>query len=583
MIDLCKMSRFIFVALIASFLLTAKTSRADDTPTTVDEGTQRQAVEDSSQSTNAKEKVNQGEKYLHEATRLKITASNFGDLSEVTRLCKQAIREGLDQQNLKFARQLLAATLFERASRICNEIFERSPPNDNWPTLALSARVSLEEAVEYQEIFPEAYLLIGKLHLLPGGNKKRVKSALDMAISQSQADPVLQAMALTLRGEIRETPKAQLADFNAALRLQPDHVDALRLRGRHFMSNDDPEKAVEDFRRLVALKPGDANVNEMLGLALLFANRADDSLEVFNRVIEIDPERPDPYAYRAEIFLHQKEFDRALDDINRAIDRVVDNLGWRLLRAQIYWRQKKYTDALKDIERVLIVDPKRLHAIRMRAAVLTEDGQLDEAIAGMERAVEALPEENDLLMNLAVYYTGNHQTNEALQIYDKLLDRSLPHAIIYQYRGDLFLNIGKQAEAIKDYDQALKLQPNDSGILNNLAWVLATSTEDELRDAERALELAKRACEVTQYKEAHILSTLAAAFAEKGNFTEAVRWSEEAVKLGNPAVDDQLKAELKSYREGKPWREKHTTSQNTGHNQSEQASPDDAQDTRNGK
>ncbi|MDG2207415.1 MAG: tetratricopeptide repeat protein [Pirellulales bacterium] len=583
MMNLCKMSRFIFVALTGSFLLTAATSRADDTPTTVEKGAQGEAVEDSSQSANVKDKVNQGEKYLHEATRLKITASNFGDLSEVTRLCKQAIREGLDQQNLKFARQLLAATLFERGSRVCDEIFERSPPNDNWPTLALSARVSLEEAVEHQKIFPEAYLLIGRLHLLPGGNKERAKSALDMAISQSQADPVLQAMALTLRGEIRETPKAQLADFNAALRLQPVHIDALRLRGTHYLSNDDPEKAVEDFRRLVALKPGDATVHELLGLALLFASRTDESLEVFNRVIEIDPDRGDPYAYRSEIFLHQKEFDRALDDINRAIDRVVDNLGWRLLRAQIYWRQKKYADALKDIERVLVVDPKRLHAIRMRAAVLTEDGQLDEAIAGMERAVEALPEENDLLMNLAVYYTSNHQTNEALRIYDKLLDRSLPHAIIYQYRGDLFLNIGKQAEAIKDYDQALKLQPNASGILNNLAWVLATSTEDELRDAKRALELAKRACEVTQYKEAHILSTLAAAFAEKGDFTEAVRWSEEAVKLGNPAVDDQLKAELKSYREGKPWREKHTASQDTENNQSEQASPDDTQELENEK
>jgi tetratricopeptide (TPR) repeat protein len=119
------------------------------------------------------------------------------------------------------------------------------------------------------------------------------------------------------------------------------------------------------------------------------------------------------------------------------------------------------------------------------------------------------------------------------------------------------LSIGKQAEAIADYEEAIKLQGKDSGVLNNLAWVLATSPEEKLRDGKRSIELATLACEVTDYKAAHILSTLAAAYAETGQWEEAVKWSKKAVEIGDDeSIKDQLKKELASYEEKKPWRER---------------------------
>ena len=93
------------------------------------------------------------------------------------------------------------------------------------------------------------------------------------------------------------------------------------------------------------------------------------------------------------------------------------------------------------------------------------------------------------------------------------------------------MSLGKQAEAIADYEAALKLEPKNSGVLNNLAWVLATSPDDKLRNGKRAIELAKQACEVTEYKQAHILSTLAAGYAETGDFDTAINWSKKAVEL----------------------------------------------------
>ena len=64
-----------------------------------------------------------------------------------------------------------------------------------------------------------------------------------------------------------------------------------------------------------------------------------------------------------------------------------------------------------------------------------------------------------------------------------------------------------------------------------------------------------KACEVSEYKEPHILSTLAAAYAESGDFENAQKWAKKAVEIGREDIQDHLEKELKSYQDGKPWRE----------------------------
>ena len=125
-------------------------------------------------------------------------------------------------------------------------------------------------------------------------------------------------------------------------------------------------------------------------------------------------------------------------------------------------------------------------------------------------------------------------------------------------RADAYLNIGEHGEAVKDFSEALKLSADDTGVLNNFAWVLATSPDDNVRDGKRAVELATKAVELTDEKEAHILSTLAAAYAETGDFDAARKWSQKSVDMQDPEHADQLAKELASYKENKPWRERQT-------------------------
>ncbi len=113
---------------------------------------------------------------------------------------------------------------------------------------------------------------------------------------------------------------------------------------------------------------------------------------------------------------------------------------------------------------------------------------------------------------------------------------------------------------MEQYREVLRLNANEPTALNNLAWILATDPGTEIRNAQEAVELAQRACKLTGHKHPLLLGTLAAAYAENGQFAEAVRSAEEAVSLARKTglndvaeANERLKsiyAEKKTYLEG---------------------------------
>ena len=118
---------------------------------------------------------------------------------------------------------------------------------------------------------------------------------------------------------------------------------------------------------------------------------------------------------------------------------------------------------------------------------------------------------------------------------------------------------GRTREAAAQYREALRLNPSLAGALNNLAWILASNPDDELRNGAEAVRLAERACELTHYGKPVYLVTLAAAYAEAGRFPEAVTTAEKAEQLatsaGLTAVAAKNRQFLELYRTGKPYHE----------------------------
>ena len=115
------------------------------------------------------------------------------------------------------------------------------------------------------------------------------------------------------------------------------------------------------------------------------------------------------------------------------------------------------------------------------------------------------------------------------------------------------------AEAAARLVQALRLQPDSVDTLNDLAWLLSTCPEAKVRDAAKSLQLASHAAELSGRKNPGVLETLAAAYAEGGQFAQAIKIVEEATKLCDPASQQDLLETLRNCRQllesGKPVRQ----------------------------
>jgi tetratricopeptide (TPR) repeat protein len=96
--------------------------------------------------------------------------------------------------------------------------------------------------------------------------------------------------------------------------------------------------------------------------------------------------------------------------------------------------------------------------------------------------------------------------------------------------------------------------------LNNLAWLLATATDANLRNGQEAVKRAELACTISGYRVIGFIGTLAAAYAEAGRFQDAIAAAEEACDLAKAAGEQELlhrnEQLLTLYRERRPFRER---------------------------
>jgi tetratricopeptide (TPR) repeat protein len=498
---------------------------------------------------------NEGQDDLDKATQLKVVASNVSDLSAVIQLCESALKKGLDEDNKAFAETLLASTRIQRGMEAAKEIFNRLPPDPRWPEYRRFALKDLEKGVELDPEQPQALLAIAKLNLLPGGDVDRTKTALDDTIRFSQEEPSLKAQALILRAGLTEDSEKKLADLNEAVRVAPNEMLAVRARAGVYADQGEYEKALPDLDRAVELAPDDAPIYIARAVVLIELERYDDALADLDKAHQIQPNSALPLIQKARIRGLQEDFRAALEELNRAHEIDSANVTVLLLRATVYQELEENDKALADVEDALSLRPGLPEAMRIRAMVLAGEGKFDEAIAELEKVQKAGPTDLTDQLRLAMFYAADEKPHKAIEIYTKVLQQEPENLFALAGRANSLLVIGKHAEAIADYEKAVKLDPQDSGVLNNLSWVLSTSPDDKLRDGKRALELALKACEVTEYKKAHILSTLAAAYAELGDFQTAIKWSQKAVELGSDEEQEALRKELESYRAEKPFRE----------------------------
>ena len=503
-----------------------------------------------------------GQSSFDEAVELRLRAKSIDDLDRVVRLCETAIGDGLDEENKTLAKETIAYTILFKSQQISRGLFDPRQRNRQGAALRQFIMRDLQKAIDIKGDIGQAHLLMAKLRILAPSERASAKEAADRAVELLTESDELLSDALVIRGRAEEDEQERLDDWNRAIELNKRNLDAWRTRGLYYLSKNETEKALADLQALLERDPKDVVAHQVVAEVLTRMKEYDKATEHLDKLIELNPNSATSYTLRARVKLASGDAKAALADVNQGLQIKPRNIGALLLRSNVHSQLGNQEAALADVDRAMEIDPDMLSALMQRSLIYYQQGKMPEAIADLRQLIRRNEKNVELHLQLATYYQVDQRPRKAIETYTRVLEIETDNLAALQGRADALLSIGKQAEAISDYEFILTKTPESSDVLNNLAWVLATSPEDNLRNGQRAVDLAKRACEATEYKRPHIISTLAASYAETGDFDMAVDWSSKALELTKAGefaqqnLGDQLQAELDSYKEKKPWRER---------------------------
>lgn len=294
------------------------------------------------------------------------------------------------------------------------------------------------------------------------------------------------------------------------------------------------ESAIKRYNEALKINPRSAKAYYNRGLVWDYMNEIDKAIADYTKALEINKEFIDAYFNRG-ITLHKKgNYNLAISDFTKALQFHPDNsskAGLYFNRAYAWFKMGNYERAIDDYTKAIKIEEDikaspsdKAEVYSFRAEAWYEKGNLDNAISDYTKAIQINPNYAQAVFNRA--NTWHEKRNFAA--------------------------------AIKDYEKAIELDPQNALVYNNYSALLSSCTDGKFRDGAKALKLAQKAVELNPH-EALFSSALAGAYAELGNFKEAIRIQKKAIALleknNKELVIESLSEQLEFYKSGKPWRE----------------------------
>src|SRR5581483_10663931 len=242
----------------------------------------------------------------------------------------------------------------------------------------------------------------------------------------------------------------------------------------------------------------------------------------YTRVIDLRPQSANAYNNRGIVYRHLGDFEKAVADYNAA----------------------------------LRLDPKHEAAYDNRGTARLHLRDYDRAVADHTAAIEIEGPNTASLNNRGNAYRNRGDYAKAVADFDTALALDPEDPLPYYNRGLTYRLLGDWVRAVADFARAAFLDPTDADAPNELAWVWATCPDAKYRDAEKALDYAQHACELTGWQDASCLDTLAAAYAVADRYAEAARRRAQAVRLADPGDERAYRGRLDLYRAGRPFRDR---------------------------
>ena len=311
-------------------------------------------------------------------------------------------------------------------------------------------------------------------------------------------------------GTERKDPKDMIAVYQGFERA----VDMIRTH--------DHQAIVDLLEPLIEQSPESDVIHGQLAVAYLNLGRFADAQRAFEASLRASPEQPGRLCGLAEVFRKQGKLQEAIAAFQRALDTAPD---WKAAHSglgALYSRTKRYALAEPHWRRCVELDPTSVNALTNLGTVLLAQRRPAEAIPWLQQAVEYDP------------------ANE-------FAHRSLWQALV---------GVGRRAAAIQALRNAREVLPDAAPLKCALARLLATTPGMTPADIDEAIHLARQCC-AAGATNAMNLDTLAAAYAAKGEFSQAVETARQAIAVagqrGQGGVQRQIEDRMRLYESGRPY------------------------------
>lgn len=314
------------------------------------------------------------------------------------------------------------------------------------------------------------------------------------------------------------------------------------------------EESVEIYDELLKEHPDEARFYTLRASA--WWARGDEIAALGDYDLAIEKGYREAHAYSSRGMFHAAvgNTEKALADYAEAIHLDPKDESFHINRAAVYLSQQKFDEAVADYSEALKIAPEKPSILQQRAVAWKLSGKPEAAIEDFTAALNTAPNHIPSLMGRGYVYFQMKNAEKAVEDFSAVVSLNPKAADAWNNRGYNRNLLGQFPEALSDYNEALRLAPEYALALVNRSWLLSTCPDESLRNGDKAVESANKACELTGYKDPAGLKALAAAFAEAGNFDKAIGWQEKALEL---LPEDQRAGErevLELYRDHKPMR-----------------------------
>ena len=500
-----------------------------------------------------------GRRLLGEAIVTKLRLDAATDFDESMRLCREAIESGLSPAEKAFAEEFYTGILIERGTMIAAGVLGAGQRDDEWRRMRGMAVRDLDEAIARDDSLGEVHLMLAKLESLPDGDRSRAVAAGNRALELAAGNTALARDAHLVVADLVADSEAQRLHYNAAVELVPFDVEARRARGLYLVTVGEDEAACVDLRVAIAGRPLDPLMHEAMGVVCGRRGRWEDACGSFTSALELVSNKSvGLLLLRAEARSHRGDATGALADIGLAATLAPENSKVRLARADLSRSQGRLDEALADVNAVLEMERTMPQAIELKGRIAVDRGDYAEAIWAFRNLVAAQPDDPKLISELAGLYLAARKPREAARRFSRALAIDPDCLAALAGRGQALVAIGEHAAARGDLERASTLRADDPATLAALAWLLATSPDDAVRDGRQAVDLATRACGLTAPADVRFRRALAAAYAEAGEHARAERVIRDLLAAGPAIAGDaaSLEADLARYRSRQPCRER---------------------------